>query len=60
MTFGVILWQGRALVYRPVPETRGWRANFQGEAMPIEITPELLQAIEADLAKQRAKDRGEA
>lgn len=58
MTYGVISWQGKILVYRPVPKTRGWEAHFQGERELVLMTQDLRRAIEADVQHQRAKAEG--
>jgi hypothetical protein len=53
-TEGVIAWQGRMLVYRHEPDG-GWRLRFLGEDDEVHPSPELLQALQADIRHQENK-----
>lgn len=53
MTLGVIWWQGRSLVYEQTRD--GLVAQHVGDKQPTPITPDLSEAIEADIKHQREK-----
>ena len=55
-TEGVIAWQGRMLVYRHEPDGR-WRLRFLGEEYEVHPSPELLEALQADIRHQEKKQQ---
>jgi hypothetical protein len=50
---GVIVWQGRLLVYQR--QGSGWLLRFLGEDGFLAPTPELLAAVERDIRHQQDK-----
>jgi hypothetical protein len=50
----VISWRGQLLVYEPVGQ--GWRAQWLGTETHLEMTAELLEAIDAE--EERLAEKG--
>ena len=54
---GVIVWQGRLLVYQR--QGAGWLLRFLGDDAILAPTPELLAAVEQDIRHQQDKRQGD-